>query len=136
MSDIKKEIGQRLKEIREFFNEGDKLYVKQFAYLLGESEHNMRNYERGLANIPISVLAELHKRGINSNYLITGLGSKYADNEAGIELRYKIEGKTGRNFDEPNLDDMPISELIKKASEYSAKAGDIMELIRKKSESK
>ena len=136
MSDNKKEVGKRLKEIREFFNEGDKLYVKQFAYLLGESEHNMRNYERGLANIPISVLAELHKRGVNSNYIITGQGSKFADNEAGRNLQSRIEIKTGISSDEVNLDDMPIEDLWKKASEFTAKAGDIMEIIRKKSENK
>jgi len=86
MNDYKKEVGLRLRQIREIMNEGSKLSSIQFGYLLDENGDKIRNYEIGRASIPIRLLYNLYKRGINPNYIITGLESIFADNEEGKRL--------------------------------------------------
>ncbi|OGU58123.1 MAG: hypothetical protein A2X64_05650 [Ignavibacteria bacterium GWF2_33_9] len=90
---INQEIGERLREIRHIFNEGTKLSAEQFAHLLNETRDKIINYENGRAAVPLRVLIELYKRGINPIYLITGEGDKYARNFEGKNLKKKIDEK-------------------------------------------
>lgn len=87
------EIGNRLRFIRSIFNEGSKLSAEQFAYLLDETRDRVINYELGRASIPIRVILELYKRGINPVYLIAGEGEIYAKNSAGKQLKERISEK-------------------------------------------
>lgn len=93
MSGSNLEIGLRLKEIRNMFNEGSKLSAEQFAYLLEETGDRIRNYELGRAGIPVRLLYNLYFRGINPIYVITGEGSIFAPNSKGKELKRQIESK-------------------------------------------
>lgn len=86
MNDYKKEVGLRLRQIREIMNEGSKLSSIQFGYLLDENGDKIRNYEIGRANIPVRLLYNLYKRGINPNYIIAGHESIFADNDEGKRL--------------------------------------------------
>lgn len=150
MENLNKEIGERIRFIRSIFNEGGKLSATQFAHLLGETMHKILNYELGRAQVPPSFLVTLYKRGINPIYILTGEGSIFAPNIAGRELSQKlapilrqmniedfdnrdqqyngnafsgIEGITYANVDD----------LIELAQKYTAVAGDLMEIIRKRS---
>ncbi|ROL56278.1 XRE family transcriptional regulator [Bacteroidetes/Chlorobi group bacterium Naka2016] len=150
MENLNKEIGERIRFIRSIFNEGGKLSATQFAHLLGETMHKILNYELGRAQVPPSFLVTLYKRGINPIYILTGEGSIFAPNIAGRELSQKlapilrqmniedfdnrdqkfsggevsgIEGITYANVDD----------LIELAQRYTAVAGDLMEIIRKRS---
>jgi hypothetical protein len=91
------QVGMRLRQIRMIFNEGKKLSTMQFAYLVDESPERMYNYEFGRAGIPVRVLLELYKRGINPIYLISGEGDVFAPNKAGIELKERINKKQAKN---------------------------------------
>lgn len=106
MASYSEQCGERLKKIRFIFNEGGKLSADQFAFLLGESRDKIANYELGRAGLPIRVLLELYKRGINPVYLISGDGSLFADNPEGINLRNRISQKvqSGWKFSPQSLD--------------------------------
>lgn len=93
MENYNLEIGKRLKNIRMIFNEGAKLSSEQFAYLLGETGDKIRNFELGRSALPVRVLYNLYLRGINPVYVISGDGSMFADNEAGVEFKRKVESK-------------------------------------------
>ncbi len=93
MDDLTKIIGKRLKFIRYIFNEGGKLSVEQFAYILDETGDKMRNYELGRASLPNRVLYTLHYRGINSTFLITGEGEVFNLTTAGYKLKKVIKYK-------------------------------------------
>lgn len=86
-------IGKRLREVREIFNEGGKMSTAQFAFLLSETRDKISNYENGRSAVPVKVLAELYRRGINPTYIITGEEEIFADNEAGKIFKEKIRGK-------------------------------------------
>lgn len=116
MSTFSEEVGERLKQIRFIFNEGGKLSADQFAFILGETRDKIANYELGRAGLPVRVLLELYKRGINPVYIITGEGSIFADNREGGNFRYKISEKVnlGWKFSEESLKIlMPSLELDK-----------------------
>lgn len=93
MDELTKIIGKRLKFIRHIFNEGGKLSVEQFAYILDETGDKMRNYELGRATLPNRVLYTLHYRGINSTFLITGEGEPFNLTPAGYKLKKIIKYK-------------------------------------------
>jgi hypothetical protein len=61
--------------------------------LLGESRDKIANYELGRAGLPVRVLYELYKRGINPIYIIAGEGSVFADNIEGDNFREKVKEK-------------------------------------------
>ncbi len=90
MITYQEEVGARLKQIRSIFNEGGKLSADQFAFLLGETRDKIANYELGRASLPIRVLYELYKRGINPIYIISGEDSIFANNEVGQIFKEKI----------------------------------------------
>lgn len=90
MENFNKEIGKRLRKVREIMNEGGKLSAEQFAYLLGETRDKIANYESGRASLPVRVLYELYNRGINPQFLLSGEGSIFADNDIGKAFEKKI----------------------------------------------
>lgn len=92
-----KEMGARLKEIRNIMNEGTKLSAEQFAYLLEETGDRIRNYELGRAGVPARLLFNLYHRGFNPIYVITGEGSMYAPTDKGEEIKECIELRLKRN---------------------------------------
>jgi hypothetical protein len=91
------EIGARLREVRSIFNEGSRLSSEQFAYLLDETRDKIINYELGRAAVPLRVLLELYRRGINPIYLLSGDGDIFAKNIAGKTLKEKIAEKAKKN---------------------------------------
>lgn len=90
MTDINLNSGERLKFIREIFNEGAKLSASQFAYIMGESRDKIANYESGRTAIPIELLHELYYRGYNPNFVITGEETPFADNQAGDMIKLTL----------------------------------------------
>lgn len=151
MKNLNKEIGKRIRFVRSIFNEGAKLSASQFAHLLGESMHKILNYELGRAQASPSFLVSLYRRGINPTYILTGEGKIFAENEAGRQLEQKFG-----NF-LPKLQDSSINvetsyansdlkndfneisaknfdDLLELARKYTAVAGDIMEILKRKTQ--
>lgn len=126
MNNFNKEIGIRLKEVRKIYNGGYKATIEQFAAILGETKYNLTNYENGKANLPVRVLKVLYDIGINPLYIINGVGSKFADNEAGRNLKEKIEGKKDS---EKDITKLSSEELINQAEILTVAAGNIMKII-------
>lgn len=126
MNNFNKEIGIRLKEVRKIYNGGYKATIEQFAAILGETKYNLTNYENGKANLPVRVLKVLYDIGINPLYIINGVGSKFADNEAGRNLKEKIEGKKDSETD---ITKLSSEELINQAEILTVAAGNIMKII-------
>ena len=129
MDESYRDIGKRLREIRNIANEGTKLSARQFAYLLDETPDKILNYENGRAAISIKLLINLYYRGFNPVYILTGEGSVFADNDAGLDLKKKFENKTktGKNDSPKKIDS--LDELIRKAAEYNVAAGNILKSI-------
>lgn len=93
MDELNRNIGIRLKQIREIFNEGSKLSVMQFAYLLDESRDKIANYESGRTSVTPKLIIELYRRGVNPVYLLTGEQSLFADNEAGRKFHQSLKSR-------------------------------------------
>jgi len=93
MDEYNIQIGKRLRLIREIINEGGKLSSEQFAYLVNESKDKIINYELGRSAIPVKLIFELYKRGINPTFIITGNEEIFARNENGLRLKSSIEEK-------------------------------------------
>lgn len=93
MEDFAIESGKRLRNIREVLNEGGKLSSEQFAYIINESRDKIINYELGRTAIPIKLLFEIYKRGLDPNYIISGIGSLFLQNENGQRLKNIFEKK-------------------------------------------
>ncbi len=141
MQDTQKEIGKRLQEIRNVYNNGFKASIEQFAGELGETKYNISNYESGKANIPNRLLLSLYDKGINPLYILTGEGSKFSDNVEGRKFKDKPESPApGKEILKSNVEIVPnfeisgktIDELLQQAAYYSAAAGDIMKIIKEK----
>ncbi len=96
MNNLNKDIGKRLKQVREIMNEGSKLTAEQFAYLLGETRDKIANYESGRAALPVRILYELFNRGISVEFILAGTGSIFADNEAGKIFESKISDRKSK----------------------------------------
>lgn len=150
---IVKEMGNRLRFIRNIFHEGTRLSSNQFAHLFNESLHKILSYEQGRSAIPVNIMYQLYQRGINPIFLITGEGSIFAPNKAGEELYEKIHGKVPavvlNEFNIPEsafeppikkaktekkeeLIDTDLDELLRRAQLYAAAAGDLMKYIQAK----
>ena len=69
-----KEIGARLRQIREHLVETQTVFAQRF----GLSRDDVANYERGRCDIPTRVLAQLDRMGINLSWLLNGLGEMFA----------------------------------------------------------
>lgn len=113
-------IGKRLKLIRSIFNEGGKLSVEQFAFILQETGDKMRNYELGRATLPNRVLQTLHNRGFNVTFIVTGEGDVFNNSPAGNKFRKIIQSKEvdltelwENIYSEINIDDMKKAEELK-----------------------
>lgn len=87
MENINRNIGKRLRIVRHIFNEGTKLSAEQFAHLLDITRDKLINYEIGRAAMPVALLYNLYKRGINPVYIISGDGSVFANNAEGNRLQ-------------------------------------------------
>lgn len=152
MKNLNKEIGERIRFVRSIFNEGGKLSATQFAHLLGETMHKILNYELGRAQVSPSFLVTLYNRGINPIFILTGEGSIFAPNSAGKELRQKLapalskigpKGESNKILGSVELNDLTqsgvnfsedgVEELIELARKYTAVAGDLMEIIKRRS---
>jgi len=71
---VSKEIGPRLRQIREHLVETQTVFAQRF----GLSRDDVANYERGLCDIPTRVLAELDRTGISLSWLLNGRGEMFA----------------------------------------------------------
>ncbi len=69
-----KEIGARLRQIREHLVETQTVFAQRF----GLSRDDVANYERGRCDIPTRVLAELDRMGFNLSWLLNGRGEMFA----------------------------------------------------------
>lgn len=127
-----KNIGKRLREIRNIANEGTKLSANQFAHLLDETRDKILNYENGRASVSIKLLINLYYRGFSPVYILTGEGSIFADNEAGISMRKKLEKRADKEDREETGASVPIDELIREAAKYNVAAGNILKEISKR----
>lgn len=130
------EIANRLKEVRTKYFETFKLSTAQFAIEVNESEFNLQNYESAKASIPNRLLITLYYKGINPIYILTGEGDVWTETPQGIARKQRvINGRADtkvhslKPIDTSNL---TISELIEKASLYTAVAGDIMKIVQEK----
>jgi len=65
-----REIGSRLRQIRERLGETQTVFAERF----GLSRHDIANYERGRCDIPTRVLAELDRIGFNISWVLNGRG--------------------------------------------------------------
>ena len=91
-------------------NEGSKLSAEQFAYLLGETRDKIANYESGRAALPVRILYELFNRGISVEFILTGNGSIFADNEAGKLFESKISNLSEKRK-KHSIDDVKVVKL-------------------------
>ncbi len=74
MKEQNKVIGSRLRQIREHLGETQAVFGKRF----GLSRNDISNYERGLCDPPIRLLAELDRMGINLSWVLNGRGEMLA----------------------------------------------------------
>jgi len=101
--------------------------------LLNETTDKILNYENGRAAVSVQLLINLYNRGFNPVYILTGEGSKFADNDAGITLMNKLsEMDDTLKPHELNTDNNSIEKLIKKARKFNVAAGNILESLEKK----
>ncbi len=110
MENLNKDIGKRLRQVREIMNEGSKLSAEQFAYLLGETRDKIANYESGRAALPVRILYELFNRGISVEFILTGNGSIFAENEAGKLFESKISNLSEKRK-KHSIDDVKVVKL-------------------------
>lgn len=125
MADLQIEIGKRIQDIRNKYYSNHKLSAAAFAEKLGESKHNIGNYERGKANVPNRVLVELYRLGFNPIWVLTGEGSPYMK-EALSEFGKNTEhlNSTAKS----GITTADLSEQIKDA--VRAAAGDIAAILK------
>ena len=65
-----KEVGSRLRQIRDHLDESQTMFAKRFDL----SRDDVSNYERGLCDTPVKVLAELDRIGFNLSWVVNGEG--------------------------------------------------------------
>ena len=70
MKEQNKEIGFRLRQIREHLGETQVVFAERF----GMSRHDITNYELGRCDIPTRMLAELDQMGFNMSWVLNGRG--------------------------------------------------------------
>jgi hypothetical protein len=132
MKNEQKEIGKRLKDMRNIFNNGYKCSIEQFSEVLSESKYNISNYELGKANIPNRTLNSLYSVGINPIFILTGEGDAFAPNQAGKDLKEKCQKADKQDvefLDLNELEAMSSEDLIKIANQYQSVAGNILNIL-------
>lgn len=127
-----KEIGKRLREIREKHYAKFKLSLSDFAEELNEKMFNIANYEAGKANLPNRVLVALYDKGFNPSYILTGEGSIFADNDAGKTRKDQYSEIEDLSTESEDLSNLTIDELFNKAIKYNAAADSIMKYLKKR----
>ena len=65
--------GARLRQIREHLDESQAVFAKRF----GLSRDDVANYERGLCDTPVKVLAELDRLGFSLSWVVNGEGEMF-----------------------------------------------------------
>jgi len=68
-----KEIGARLRQIREHLGETQTVFAQRF----GLSRDDVANYERGRCDIPTRMLAELDRMGFNVSWVLNRRGEMF-----------------------------------------------------------
>ena len=143
MTDLKREIALRLREVRKIYNGGYEIRVEDFAKELDERNYNILNYEAGKANIPARLLVALYHKGFNPTYILTGEGSKFANNTIGRILSMKIEEEysekiPGNVAEIYSIDISKLSddELMQRLALHTAAAGDITKMLQEKKRKK
>lgn len=121
MNDYNIEVGKRLRIVRNIFNEGGKLTADQFAFLMGETRDKITNYELGRAAVPLRVLLELYKRGINPVYIISGEGSVFTETPTGTEFLAKIIHKINTEQISDRKTIRLINEIVKEHTHMADK---------------
>lgn len=117
MNDYSSEMGFRLRKIREnFILPGVKLSANQFAKMLDSTADKILNYERGLSNVPNSILIRLYYLGINPVYILTGEEYVFANNESGKRLNQKCEQVSKVNILSNRQDSDKKFKIIKAAA--------------------
>lgn len=136
MKTLQIEIGRRLAFIRtQIISGGVKLSTRQFAKLLGSTGDRIQNYESGKSQIPNELLVELYKRGISPQYILTGDGSVYVDNEAGRALRGQADEKNSAEDDaRPPAVDLSKYSYDELVTLLNVAAGDIAKRRKEKGE--
>lgn len=114
-------IGKRIKLIRNIINEGGKLSVEQFAFVLQESGDKMRNYELGRAAVPNRVLQALHTRGFNITFIVAGEGDVFNNSPAGQRFKKVVQSR------DVNLTEL-WEEIYKEIDENDIKKAEILKL--------
>ncbi len=125
MKNLQAEIGKRMQDIRNKYYANTKLSAAAFAELLGESKHNIGNYERGIANVPNRVLVELYRLGFNPTWVLTGEGSPCTKE---ILSDFGLNTQAKESPIKPVITTSDLSEQIKDA--VRAAAGDIAAILR------
>lgn len=92
-SQYNKECGKRLKQVRNIFAIGKKVSSEVFAEYLLETRDRIANYENGRTQIPIRLLYELHEKGFNPIYVISGDGDIFAENKEGKRIKRLIHSE-------------------------------------------
>lgn len=64
-------ISNRLRQIRVHLGDSQTVFAERF----GLSRDDIANYERGLCDTPVRVLAELDRLGFNLSWVVNGKGS-------------------------------------------------------------
>ncbi len=70
MKEQNKEIGSRLRQVREHLGETQTVFAERY----GLSRDDIANYERGRCDIPTRVLADLDRMGFNLSWVLNGGG--------------------------------------------------------------
>lgn len=71
--ELKQEIGERLRKVREHYTENQ----KEFAKRLGSTQGLVSKYERGDLSLPDEIKFVLLQIGVSGDWLITGKGSMF-----------------------------------------------------------
>lgn len=82
------EVGMRLQHARKLL----KMTQKELAETTGFNPTNITSYELGKADVPVRLLSELYKLGVNSNWILTGTEHIFAYNDAGKLLQKDVYG--------------------------------------------
>ena len=136
-------IGKRVKLIRNIINEGGKLSVEQFAYILDETGDKLRNYELCRAAVPNRVLQTLYSRGISITFIVTGEGDVFNTTPAGVKLKKVVANKKvdvmalwNEIYEEMKFDSLRTAEAKARKRELREKAKEQQRLEKEAAKAK